>query len=68
MDRSTQSDHSGDEVLVTDLAIGADIDFPDPLVELGGFEFLANVGEDVAEFGDGDEAGGVLVEDFKGVA
>lgn len=62
------SDHSGDEILVADLAIRADFDFPDPLVELGGLELLADVGEDVSELGDGDVAGGILVEDLEGVA
>jgi len=62
------SDHSGDEILVADLAIGADVDFPDPLVELGGLELLADVGEDVSELRDGNEAGGILVKDLEGVA
>ena len=34
----------------------------DPLIELGGLELLANVGEDVAKFHHGDEASVILVE------
>ena len=68
MESALLGDHSGDEILVADLAVGSDVDFTDPLVELGGLELLADVGEDVAELGDGDEAGGVLVEDLEGVA
>lgn len=61
-------DHSGDEILVADLAVGSDVDLADPLVELVGLELLADAGEDVAELRDGDEAGTLLVEDLEGVA
>lgn len=61
-------DHPGDEILVPDPAVGPHLDLPDPLVELGGLELLADAGEDVAQIGDGDVAGGLLVEDLEGVA
>ena len=61
-------DHPGDEVLVSDPTIRPDLDLPDPLVELGGFELLPNAGEDVAELRNGDVARRVLVEDLEGVA
>ena len=41
--------------------------FMDPLVELGGLELLADVGEDVAKLRDDEKAGGVLVEDLEGI-
>ena len=61
-------DDAADEVVVADGAVGRDVDLADPLVELVGLELLADGGEDVAEVGDGDGAGGVLVEDAEGVA
>lgn len=67
MESALLGDHSGDEILVADLAVGSDVDFTDPLVELGGLELLADVGEDVAKLRDGDKAGGVLVEDLEGI-
>lgn len=65
---SSLGHHPRDEILITDLPIGPDIDFPDPLVELSRLELLANAGENVAEIGDGDEAGGLLIEDLEGIA
>jgi hypothetical protein len=61
-------DDAADEVVVADGAVGRDVDLADPLVELVRLELLADGGEDVAEVGDGDGAGGVLVEDAEGVA
>jgi hypothetical protein len=61
-------DDAEDEVVVADGAVGRDVDLADPLVELVGLELLADGGEDVAEVGDGDGAGAVLVEDAEGVA
>lgn len=61
------SDHSGDEILVTDLAIRTNIYLPDPLIKLSRLKLLADAGEDVSELGDGDESGGVLVDDLEGV-
>ena len=51
-----------------DGTVGGDAELTDPLVELGRVELLADGDEDVAKIGDGDGAGGVLVEDAEGVA
>ena len=40
-----------------DLAIGSGNSFMDPLIKLGWVELLVDVGEDVVEVGDVDEAG-----------
>jgi hypothetical protein len=61
-------DDAADEVVVADGAVRRDVDLADPLVELVRLELLADGGEDVAEVGDGDGPGGVLVEDAEGVA
>ncbi|TQD84636.1 hypothetical protein C1H46_029803 [Malus baccata] len=55
--RPSLGHHSGNEVLVFDLAIGPDIHLPDPLVELGRLQFLADAGEDVPELRHGHETG-----------
>lgn len=65
---SLLGNHAGDEFLIADGAVRGDAELADPLVELVGFELLADGGEDVAEVGDGDVSGGVLVEDAEGVA
>jgi hypothetical protein len=61
-------DDAADEVVVADGAVGRDVDLADPLVELVHLELLSDGREDVAEVGDGDGAGAVLVEDAEGVA
>ncbi|KAK7281140.1 hypothetical protein RIF29_08862 [Crotalaria pallida] len=48
--------------------IGANVDFPDPLIELSGLELLSGAGENVPELRHGDEAGGVLVQNLERVA
>ncbi|KAK7281655.1 hypothetical protein RIF29_09838 [Crotalaria pallida] len=50
-----------------DLAIEANIDFPDQLIELRGLELLSDAGENVPELRHGDEAGGVLVQNLERV-
>ncbi|KAL6991172.1 hypothetical protein U1Q18_009291 [Sarracenia purpurea var. burkii] len=66
----TQSlgDHSGDEILIPDLAVESDIHFADPLVELCGIQLLPDTSQDVPEIGDDDVSGVVLVENLEGVA
>ena len=49
-------------IVLRDVTIIANIDLPDPLVELSGLELLTDAGEDVAELRDGDEADVVLVK------
>lgn len=43
-DLASLSDHSGDEIFVTDLAIGTNINFPDPLIKFSGLKLLTDAG------------------------
>ena len=57
--------HHLDELFVVDLAVAINISFTDHFVDLFVGKFLAEISHNMTQFGSGDEAVSVLIEDLE---
>jgi hypothetical protein len=67
-DLDSLSNHSSDEILVTNIPIGTNINFPDPFIKFSSLKFLTDACENMTKLLNRNGTGRILIENLECVA